>query len=347
MSHIYLTSDDLKVGLSQGRVVVKRRDANEDGEREERSIPLSSVDSINVFGGSQLSTQLIRQCLVDGVPVGYFSEDGHYYGRISAFAALDPDRQKRQIGLTDNVRFCLEWSKRIVAAKILNSKALLSSMDDVYVFTEEKLRGLDHSLKSLDVADSVDMVLGFEGNAAKSYFQCLPNLVSNEEFAFQGRSARPPKDPMNAMLSYGYSLLQRNIVGAIERHGLHPYFTYMHKIKRGHAALASDLIEELRAPFVDRTVLTIANSGEIAACDFEKNEKGGVYMSRTAMKRLTNVFTDAMGQRCCYFAAYGDAKKYSFQSMLDKKICSVIDAIEKQDAQSYMPVLWEGVYEDS
>ena len=348
MSHIYLTSDDLKIGISQGRLTIKSRDdADKEQECEERDIPLATVDSINVFGGSQLSTQLIRQCLTEGIPIGYFSEEGHYFGRISAFATLDPERQKKQVLLTDNKEFCLTWSKAVIAAKILNSLALLHSMSNIYSFSESELHGIVHSLKALDEASSVDIALGFEGNAAKTYFQCLSKLICVNEFAFQGRSTRPPKDPVNAMLSYGYSLFHRNIIGAIERHGLHPYFGFMHKIKRGHAALASDLIEVLRAPLVDKTVLALVNSGEISVNGFTQAENGGIYMSRSVMKSLTDALTSAMNNRLGYFSAYDDGKKYSFQSMLDKKICSVIEAVENHNAKFYTPIIWENEHEQS
>jgi CRISPR-associated protein Cas1 len=109
-----------------------------------------------------------------------------------------------------------------------------------------------HSLDNLHFAESVDASIGFEGNAAKEYFKCLSKAILPEEFKFRGRSTRPPKDPFNSMLSFGYSIFYRNIIGAIERHGLHPYFAFMHKSKLGHASLASDLIEDLRAPLVDK-----------------------------------------------------------------------------------------------
>lgn len=337
MSHIYLTSDDVKVGISQGRLTVKCPD----NEEEERSVPLSDVESVNVFGVAQLSTQLIRQCLKDGIPVGYFTEDGHYFGRISAAEGIDPERHKRQISLTDNYGFCLGWSKRIIHAKLANSLAMLQSFSSTYAFDASEIHGIQHSLAYLKSANTVDMVLGFEGNAAKTYFQCLGRLIENREFSFSGRSSRPPKDPVNAMLSYGYTLFQRNIIGAIERHGLHPYFAYMHKIKRGHAALASDVIEELRAFFVDRVVIHFVNSGSVSVSDFNQGENGGVYMARATMKQLTDAFSEEMAARRAYFSAYGDGKKYSFQSMLDKKICGIIDAVEHKDSQRYLPVLWE------
>lgn len=236
--------------------------------------------------------------------------------------------------------FCLAWSKRVVTAKIQNSLALLRSREDVYQFSEEELHGLLHSAETVDTAESVDEILGYEGNAAKSYFACLPRLAENEDFAFEGRSTHPPRDPFNSMISYGYSLLHRNIIGTVERHGLHPYFAFMHQLKGGHAALASDLIEELRAPIVDRTVLHLVNDGLVGLEDFHTNDQGAVYFKRAAAKRITDAFSAVIVKRYPYYKADGDGKTYGFQAMLDKKILTVIDAIECGDASLYRPVRW-------
>jgi CRISPR-associated protein Cas1 len=300
-----------------------------------------NVDGISVFGKPQLSTQLIRECLSANIPIGYYSDDGHYFGNIGSSERIDPLRQKKQIYLTDNPEFCLKWSRSIISAKIQNSITLLESMLEVYEFIPEELRGLRHSLANLGIAGSVDMLLGFEGNAAKNYFECLPKLLHNENFAFVGRSSRPPKDPFNSMLSYGYSLFYRNIIGAIERHGLHPYFAYMHKLKFGHAALASDLIEEYRAPLIDKTVLDVVNSGEIEVSDFYKNEAGAIYMRKNASKKLTDRFSEIIAKNQKYFYDYGDRKSYGFQVMLDKKIVNLLEAIEKRDADIYRPYIWK------
>lgn len=214
-------------------------------------------------------------------------------------------------------------------------------MRALYAFDDNELHGLHHSLDSLKYAETIDMVNGFEGNAAKTYFQCLAKLIIPEEFAFSGRSTQPPKDPFNSMLSYGYSLLYRNIVGAIERHGLHTHFAFMHQIKRGHAALASDLIEDFRAPLVDRTIIELVNEGEINSTGFTPSDNGGFFMAKQTMKRLTDRLTDIMAQRQQFFSAYDDHQAYGFQAMLDKKILSVMSAIEKRDATLYRPFLWK------
>lgn len=307
----------------------------------ERALPFGTVDGIAVYGTAQLSTQLVRACIRADVPIGYYTEDGSYIGSACSRDHVDPARQKRQVLLTDDEAFCVEWSRRVVGAKIRNSLALLDSMHGEHVFSEGETGGLRHALDSLCYAESVDMAIGFEGSAARAYFQCLAKLVRNDAFAFNGRSTRPPKDPFNSMLSYGYSLLYRNIVGAIERHGLHPSFGFMHKIKRGHAALASDLIEDYRAPLVDRTVLELVNGGEVDASGFTPSEGGGLYMSREVMAKLTGRLSDILAERGRFLLVGGDGKRYGFQAMLDQKVNTAIEAIERHDATLYQPFVWE------
>jgi len=114
----------------------------------------------------------------------------------------------------------------------------------------------------------------------------------------------------------------------------------MHKLKFGHAALASDLIEEYRAPLVDHTVIEVINSGEIEITDFYKNEAGAIFMTKNATKMLTNWFSEIISKNQRYFYSSGDRKTYGFQVMLDKKIMSVIEAIERKDATVYQSYIW-------
>lgn len=207
----------MKVSYRCGQIVVSHL-----SDDNVHRIPFSDVDGISIFGMAQLSTHLVRECIASNVPIYYYSEDGHYFGSTSSHEQINPARQKRQIYLTDNNHFCLEWSRAVIDAKIHNGLALLSSLSSTREFSEIDLRGLHHSQNNLSRAESVEMAIGFEGNAAKCYFKCLSKAVQNDQFNFRKRSARPPKDPFNSMLSFGYSVFYRNIIGAIERHGLHP-----------------------------------------------------------------------------------------------------------------------------
>jgi len=333
---LYITESNLKIGLSNGQVSVVN---TTDGER--RLYPLNDVSGISLFGKPQLSTQLIRECLSRNIPVLFYSDDGHYFGYISSSEHIDPIRQKKQIYMADDSVFCMDWSRNIIHAKIANSITLLESFSDIYKFLPEELNGLNHSLANLNIASSIEELLGFEGNAARNYFECLPKLLTNQGFAFSGRSSRPPKDPFNSMLSYGYSLFYRNIIGAIERHGLHPYFAFLHKLRFGHAALASDLIEEYRAPLIDKTIIDLVNSGSIEIEDFYENEAGAIYMTKSAAKMLTDCLSEVIAKNQSYFTNINDRKAYGFQVMLDMKINNLIDAIENQDAGLYQPFIWD------
>lgn len=335
MPQLYLTKSTHKVGLNEGQVYVFD---THDGSTQ--TFPFNRINGISLFGASQISTQLIRRCIESNVPILFYSEDGHYFGNINSSTGINPTRQKQQIVLTDNDSFCLRWAKRIVLAKIWNSISLLNSMPDVYVFPETETRGLHHSLSQLKAAESMSAVLGFEGNAAKSYFSCLPKLLLNDTFSFCGRSSRPPRDAFNSMLSFGYSLLYNVIIGAIEQHGLHPYFAYMHQMKNGHAALASDLIEEHRAFIVDRTIVKVVNGGELTTADFYTNPAGAIYMNRRAMHVVANEITSAMAMSLPYFRSYDDNKAYTFHSMLSKSMRCLVDAIEARDATLYQPFVW-------
>ena len=336
VSHLYLIESNVKVGFKQGEAIVTHLD---DGS--EQRLPFSSIEDVSVFGMAQLSTRFVRECISSNVPVCYYSDDGHFFGSTNSFDRINPARQKKQVYLTDDAGFCLGWARTIIEAKIQNSLAMLETVRGLCELTDEDTKGLRHSLDNLRYAESVDAVLGFEGNAAKCYFKCLSKAVLPEELRFSGRSSRPPKDPVNSMLSFGYSILYRNIIGAIERHGLHPYFAFMHKMKSGHAALASDLIEELRAPMVDKLVIDFVNSGEVSADDFTSNGTGAIYMNRETIRNLTALLSRSMIKGSPYFLPYGDAKSYGFQVMLDKKIDSAIEAIEAADPAAYRPFLWE------
>lgn len=336
MAHVYLTRSDVRLGFSQGQLVVKGGDGEID-----RRLPFCNVESISVFGTPQLSTQLVRECLSSAVPVGYYTEDGHYLGRAISPDHADPFRQKQQALLTDDGEFCLTWAQLVVEAKLCNSLAMLRSGQDIYAFSEKELEGITHSLTFAKKTASVDELLGFEGNAAKCYFACYAKLFSDCGFVFTGRSSRPPKDPVNAMLSYGYSILHRSIVGAIERHGLHPYFGFMHKLQRGHTALASDLIEDYRAFVVDRAVLAFVRSGDVSPEDFTYADNSAVYMSKKLMRAFTNCLSDEMARRNRFFSAHGDEFMYGFHAALDKKLGSAVAAIDAGDPLLYQPFIWE------
>lgn len=300
--HLYLVDSAVKIGLSENRLTVKS--AADDSLV--RDFPFDDVDGISVFGKPQFSTHLLCACIGRAVPVLFYSEDGRYFGHLSSSEHVDPERQKRQIYLSDDKDFCLAWSKRIVRAKLLNGLQMLQSLPDVYEFQERELHGLLHSLEYLHTAEST----------------------------------RPPRDAFNSMLSFGYSIVHRNIVGAVNAAGLHPSFAFLHATKQGHAALASDLMEEWRAWLVDRVVLDLVNGGAVCRGDFYENDVGAVCMQVNAMRCLAHCLGDEMVRSEAYFFEGGDGRACGFQVALRRKVLMLAEAMEKGDPAAYQPFVW-------
>lgn len=333
--HLYLSESAAKIGLSSNRITVRSTTDN----TIIQDFPFDDVEGISIFGNPQLSTYLLRKCLEKSLPVSFYSEDGHYFGHLSSCDHVDPSKQRLQVLLSEDPSFRIGWAKNIVSAKISNSLAFLKSYSQEHPFDTQELYGLEHSLKNINDAETVEQILGFEGNAAKSYFSCLSTLIDNQQFAFRGRSARPPRDPFNSMLSFGYSMVYRNIIGAINAVGLNPYFAFLHTSSQGHAALASDLIEEWRAWIVDRTVLDFVNNENITNCNFYATDSGAVYMQKETMRLLTHRLGDAMVRKEAFFLSCQDPKQYGFQVALRKKVLLLNEAIEKRDPYVYKPFI--------
>lgn len=183
---------------------------------------------------------------------------------------------------------------------------MLQSLPDVYEFQERELHGLLHSLEYLHTAEST----------------------------------RPPRDAFNSMLSFGYSIVHRNIVGAVNAAGLHPSFAFLHATKQGHAALASDLMEEWRAWLVDRVVLDLVNGGAVCRGDFYENDVGAVRMQVNAMRCLAHRLGDEMVRSEAYFFEGGDGRACGFQVALRRKVLMLAEAMEKGDPAAYQPFVW-------
>lgn len=153
---------------------------------------------------------------------------------------------------------------------------------------EDSVAILTRCLRAAGSAETLDRLRGVEGESARAYFTCFNDLVtvSDESFRMEGRSRRPPLDPINAMLSFAYSLLTHDVRSACEGVGLDPQVGFLHEDRPGRASLALDLVEELRAPIADRAVLSIINRGQVSAKQFEADPGGAVQMNADARKTL-------------------------------------------------------------
>ena len=329
MGYLYLTDSSCQVGVKDNYVSVKYLD-------HESRVPLETLESISLFGRAQITSQCIQECLKRGIPISYYSKGGIYFGRIHSTGHVNVERQRIQAGII-NTQLGIDLSKRIVKGKIHNQIVVLRryarSKDKSF---EREIVLMKDAGKHIDRALNIQQIMGHEGHAAKIYFRCLSELVESN-FAFTGRSRRPPRDPFNSMISLGYSILMNEIYGKIENKGLHPYFGFLHQDHEKHPTLASDLMEEWRAVIVDSMVMSLINGHEIRMEHFiTNNETQGVFLTKDGLK----IFLGKMEKKLHQETNYLEYVPYSvsFRRAIELQVGSFADVMESGNAETYSPV---------
>ncbi len=236
---------------------------------EIKVVPAIKVDQILIFGNIQMTTQAMKFCLEKDIPVILLSSRGRYFGELSSFKITNVALHKRQFEIADNDALSLEIGKSIVKAKINNSKVIIQRYGRKrgHLHFESEVQQMNLMLNKVSRVLMRDELMGVEGAAAARYFSALRTLLG-DGWDFRKRQKQPPPDPVNSLLSYGYTLLFYNIYAMVRMHGLHPYIGFLHILRNGHPALVSDILEEFRAPVVDATVISLILRGSIKQKDF-------------------------------------------------------------------------------
>ena len=331
MSYLYVNEQGAMINVSGGRIEVKHKDGML------RSIPIETLEVIQLFGNVHVTTQCLERCLEKGISLIYYSSTGRYYGRLISPSHVNVGRQRLQAGISHNKEFCLDFSRKIIEAKIHNQEVILRRYArTLKADIDEPIKGMNNSIKHMAMAKTIPEVMGYEGIAARQYFRALGDLII-PEFSFSKRSRRPPLDPFNSMLSLGYSILMNEIYGKLEAKGLNPYFGIMHSDKEKHPTLASDLMEEWRAVLIDSMAMSLINGHEIRSSDFYTDpENGAVYLSNTGFKIFVRKMDNKL--RTANHYLYQNEGRISFRKALDFQINAFIKAIEDEKADYYHPI---------
>ncbi len=260
---LYLMEHGSVLGKEYERFVVKRKGL------VIKEIPAIHVDQIMVFGNSQLTTQVMQFCLQQRIPIYLLSGKGRFYGMVDSFDTEPVLLHREQFLRADDPTFCLTLAKQIVKGKIANSRLLLKrhARNKEAPAFEKAANELKRIIKQLETASTLDQLRGYEGNAARIYFQSLVATLDSA-WGFKKRKKRPPTDPVNALFSYGYTLLFYNIYTFIRTRGLNPHVGYLHPMRMGHPALASDMMEEFRSIVVDSVVFNLVFNHKLTPDDF-------------------------------------------------------------------------------
>ncbi len=288
MRTLYVSQQGCYVTLQQEYLVVKQR------EIIYAKVQLPLTEQILIFGKSQVTTQVIRSCLWRDIPIAYLSRMGYCYGRLMSIERgyRHLAHYQRQLGIVER----LIAARAIVLAKLKNCRVLLRRQKRrcESELLEGVLQNLAHLALKASTADCLERLMGFEGAGAVQYFSAFGECLTEPEFVFLARSRRPPGNPVNAMLSFGYQILWNHLLALIEIQGLDPYQACLHQGTERHAALASDLIEEFRAPMVDSLVLRLVNCREINAQKDFVYRDGGCYLNDSGRRIYLTAFLRRM-----------------------------------------------------
>lgn len=246
---LYLLRHGQVLGKAGERLVIRQQG------REEQEIPIIKVDQVMIFGNAQITTQAMQLCLHHRVPIYLLSATGRYHGVVDSFDTDPVLLQQAQFRRADDPGFCLELARALLDGKLANSRTLLKRLarNRAAPHLTDAAQQIQRLRAHLAQAETLDQARGFEGAAARLYFEAMQQLL-DPQWKFTGRNRQPPRDPVNALLSYGYTLLFYNIYSLIRARGLNPHVGYLHPLRAGHPALASDLMEEFRALVVDPVV---------------------------------------------------------------------------------------------
>ncbi len=288
---VYITVQGATVGVRHERVEVRL-----DGELL-TSYRLIDVSQLCVFGNVTVSSQAVRVFMSQDIPIVWFTYGGWFSGLAEGLPGKNVDLRMAQYGASDEMR--LSIARRMISGKIRNSRVLLrrntrADADKV----GDQLRQL--ARQALEV-DSPGRLLGVEGTAARLYFAALPGMVGENSrvdvSAFQehGRSRRPPPDPLNALLSFCYALLVKDLTTALLAVGFDPYFGVLHQPRFGRPALALDLAEEFRPLLAESVVLQVLNNREIGPHDY-RMRAGGCMLEASGRKAVLRAYERRLDQ---------------------------------------------------
>ncbi len=286
LNTLYVTTQDSYISREGETVKVKI------GQTNKLNIPVHTLDGIVCFGNVSCSNPMLQLCAQRHVTVSFLSQYGRFWFKMQGPVSGNVLLRRTQYRLSDEEEKAVEIARNIILAKIMNSRAVVSrairdhsetiNVDELHVATER----LERIMHAIQKATNLERLRGFEGDAARTYFAVFDTLILSHKnhFFFRERSRRPPRDNVNSLLSFIYTLLCHDVVSALETVGLDPAVGYLHRDRPGRPGLALDLMEELRPFLADRLVLSMINRQQLKPKGFMKTESGAVVMDDDTRK---------------------------------------------------------------
>ena len=282
---LYVTEQGSTIGLSSGRVQVRKDKVTL------HEVRLIDVSQVNVYGQAMVTTGVLTELFARQIPVLWFSHGGWFRGLAHGLPSKHVELRRRQVIVS--AQGGLDIARHVVAGKIRNSRTLL--MRNSPSKPTQAIASMKELAAQAESAESVGQLLGYEGAAARLYFQSVPGMLKSSHalpggaFTFENRNRRPPADAINCLLSFVYGLLVKDLTVTCHAVGFDPYLGFYHRPRFGRPALALDLAEEFRSVLADSTVLTAVNNGEVSPGDFVVRA-GGVALTASGRKAVLSAY---------------------------------------------------------
>jgi len=305
MATLYLTEQGAVAHKIDERVVVTKDD------QVLADIPLIKVDQVQVFGrGVALTSALMVYLMEHEIDTVFLSRGQRYRGRLLGRGTTHGALRTAQVRAAEDERRALALAAAVVRGKLVNQRFLLRRHGGGVPPVRQAIDGIRGSLDRLTGVTALESLRGVEGQAAALYFAGLRQVLRHD-FGFARRIHHPPTDPVNALLSFGYTLLLNDLISALHLVGLDPYIGFFHALAHGRPSLALDIEEEFRPVIVDSVAVALLNSGALGPHDFHRGDDparpvmltdaGRTLVLRRYNERLdTSVRYPATGERAAY-----------------------------------------------
>ncbi len=302
-------------------------------------VPVLQIKNIILFGYCQLSHGVVQTALYRQIPITYYSSQGYYSGCLQSKLQPKVTYLVEQVRQAENNKFVRQQAEIIVRAKLHNSRILLMRINRrrPNEITQKAISELKKIINCLDVNPSLESLRGYEGNGANIYFQGLSGLFQGK-FTFNKRTLRPPQDPINSLLSFGYTLLCQHLISTVQLAGLHTDFGNLHTARDNHPGLVLDLMEEFRAQIVDSLVVYLVNKKIFSAQDFTlPNEQGGVYLKHESLKIFLKHWAEKLSTELTHPQT---KRKVSLRTCLELQVKEYTSCLMGK-SENYQPMLWQ------
>jgi len=281
MKILYITEQGSIIKKTSRRLIISKE------RKTLAEISLIGLEGIVIFGNVQITSQAIASLLENGIYVSFLSQRGRYRGILLPNQHKNVFLRIAQYERYLNEEFQREFASTLVLAKIMNAKALILRYCRNYPEKDFStfIFLIEQAIEKIKNKPPVPILLGIEGYSARAYFNAFKSMIRND-INFTGRNRKPPKDPVNALLSFGYAMITTEILSLLFANGFDPYIGYLHGIDYGRPALALDMVEEFRHSLIDRLVLSLLNNNIISSEDFLLDDDKGLILSQDALKKF-------------------------------------------------------------